>query len=86
MWDLRLHQRGWAVRAAGILCAALSLQSCASAGDGASGGIEAAKARQRVPWPMRAAPIKTEVAGKPETWKLGFLMATSSGTSSASIT
>ncbi|MFP3890748.1 hypothetical protein [uncultured Ralstonia sp.] len=46
MWDLRLHQRGWAVRAAGILCAALSLQSCASAGDGASGGIEAAKARQ----------------------------------------
>jgi len=23
---------------------------------------------------MRAAPIKTEVAGKPETWKLGFLM------------
>jgi hypothetical protein len=23
---------------------------------------------------MRAAPIKTEVAGTPETWKLGFLM------------
>ena len=35
---------------------------------------KAAKARLRIPWPMRAAPIKTEVAGKPETWKLGFLM------------
>ncbi len=46
MCELTLHQRFWAVRAAGVLCAALSLQSCASAGDDAAGGIEAAKAKQ----------------------------------------
>ncbi|HJV96814.1 MAG TPA: hypothetical protein VJ608_12290, partial [Albitalea sp.] len=48
MWDLTLHQRDWrhwALRAAGVLLAALSLQSCATAGDG-HGSIEAEKARQ----------------------------------------
>ncbi len=46
MCELTLRQRFWAVRAAGVLCAALSLQSCASAGDDAAGSIAAAKAKQ----------------------------------------
>ncbi|MHA6915685.1 hypothetical protein ACQUJO_21485 [Ralstonia pseudosolanacearum] len=46
MYELTSRQRFWAIRAAGMLCAALSLQSCASADDETAGGIAAAKAKQ----------------------------------------
>lgn len=46
MCELTLRQRFWAIRVAGGLFAALSLQSCASAGDETAGGIAAAKAKQ----------------------------------------
>lgn len=48
MWDLTLRQhdwRRWTLRAAGVLLAALSLQSCATADD-SHGSIEAEKAKQ----------------------------------------
>ncbi|MEF9388075.1 hypothetical protein V4890_20975 [Ralstonia solanacearum species complex bacterium KE056] len=46
MYELTLRQRFWAIRVAGMLCAALSLQSCASADDETAKGIAAAKAKQ----------------------------------------
>lgn len=46
MYELTLRQRFWAIRVAGVLCAALSLQSCASADDETAKGIAAAKAKQ----------------------------------------
>ncbi|GAA2079304.1 hypothetical protein GCM10009821_19250 [Aeromicrobium halocynthiae] len=39
-------------------------------------GPKAARWRTRVPFPLRAMPMKEEVGGRPETWRLGFLLDT----------
>lgn len=40
----------------------------------ATAGPRSARWRNRVPAPMRRMPMKEEVAGRPETWRMGYLL------------
>ncbi|MDP1821551.1 MAG: maleylpyruvate isomerase family mycothiol-dependent enzyme [Acidimicrobiales bacterium] len=40
----------------------------------AAAGPKAARARTKVPSPLRRMPMKEEVGGQPETWRLGYLL------------